>query len=338
MKRFAPTVALVFAALVSGCAGEADWVMSPSGGSSAGGPSVKLGAWRSQMTGLPQGEVLGVAHLDGAVYVLVRNNGIYALKDGADGWTAANPQLAGAEQLTSLTLAGTALFATTSDLSSGTGNIYRLRFTDDPWERLEGAPTLPMNAVVKKGSTIYVAATGPSGGLFASTDGGASFTRRCDATKAPLFSKPIRSFAASSAAARIFATGEVASGFGGLYASDDDGKTWQKLPLQGEVEGISANGSVVLASLSGEGELRSDNYGNTFHAVDVSGPSRAFFLAGDRGFAGSLGNVLVSEDAGASWRDPNTKMPTSAEVGLVYLAGKTLVAVADGTVYLNDLQ
>ncbi|MFL5320433.1 MAG: WD40/YVTN/BNR-like repeat-containing protein [Myxococcaceae bacterium] len=322
--------------LLAGCAGEADWVMetSATGGAGAGNTSVRLGAWRSQMTGLPQGEVLGVAHLDGAVFVLVKGNGIFSLRDGAQGWAAANPTLSSSSELiTALSVVGNALFAATSDGS--TGNLYRLKFADDPWQRLSGAPSAPMTAIVKKGSAILVAAVG---GLYASTDGGNTFTRRCDSTKAPLFSRPVRSFAAAAASQRMFATGELSTGFGGLYASDDEGATWQKLPLEGDVEALSANGAVVLASMSQQGELRSDNYGNTFHPVDVNGPSRAFFLAGTKGFAGSAGTVMVSDDAGLSWRDPQTRLPTSADVGTVYLAGKTLVAVAGGTVYLNDLQ
>src|SRR6476619_7547732 len=95
MTRSALLSVLVSLPLLTGC-GAADWVMeSPvAGGAGAGNTSVRLGAWRSQMTGLPQGEVLGVAHLDGAVFVLVKGNGIFSLRDGAEGWTAANPSLA----------------------------------------------------------------------------------------------------------------------------------------------------------------------------------------------------------------------------------------------------
>lgn len=326
---------------VTGCsAGIADWELAPD---EAGGPSAKnaegtkLGEWRAALSGLPKGEVLQAAHLDGALFVLVKGSGLFKLVDGQSQWSAANPPVSGpSEVVTSLALVDRALLVSTSD--STTGNLYRLKFADDPWTKLTGAPALPMNAIAKKGSAILVAVSGANAGLFASTDGGATFIRRCDATKATFFTKGVRTFAAASAAQRIFATGDIASGFGGLYASDDDGRTWSRLPLKGDVETISANGAVVLTSLTLEGELRSDNYGNTFRPVDVLGPSRAFFLSGQKGFAGSTGSVLVSDDAGASWHSPDKALPTSLDVGLVYLAGNTLVAVADGAVYLNDLE
>lgn len=338
MPRLLLTLALV---LLTGCgAGVADWELAPSeSGNEAAddGAGTKLGEWRAAITGIPQGEVVGAAHLDGALYVLVKGNGLFRLLDGQTQWSAANPPVSSAsEVVTALALVDRALLVSTSD--GATGSLYRLKFSDDPWTRLTGAPALPMNAIVKKGSAILVAVSGVNAGLYASTDGGESFSRRADATKAPFLSKPVRTFAAAAAAQRIFATGDIASGFGGLYASDDDGRTWSKLPLKGDVESISANGAVVLTSMTLEGELRSDNYGNTFRPVDVHGPSRAFFLSGQRAFAGSTGSVLVSDDAGLSWRPAEKEMPTTREVGLVYLAGSTLVAVAGGAVYLNDLE
>lgn len=331
---------LVVLALLTGCGGTADWMLEPGAGANAAAKNTdgtKLGEWRAAITGLPQGDVVHAAHLDGAVFVLVKGAGLFMLKDGQAQWSAANPPISSAsEVVTSIALVDRALYASTSD--AATGSLYRLKFSDDPWSKLSGAPPLPMNAIIKKGSAILVAVSGANAGLFASTDGGATFTRRTDSTKAPFFTKGIRNFAAAAAAARIFATGDIASGFGGLYASDDDGRTWTKLPLKGDVETISANGAVVLTSMTLEGELRSDNYGNTFRPVDVQGPSRAFFLSGQKGFAGSVGSVLVSDDAGASWRAADKDMPTTREVGLVYLAGSTLVAVAGGQVYLSDLQ
>lgn len=325
---------------LTGCgAGTADYVLAPEGPTPGKKPGdgTKLGEWRSATTGLPQGEVTHAAHLDGAVFVLVKGGGVFKLNRGESQWEAANPQLASAaETVTSVALVDLSLYATTSD--GATGNLYRLKFSDDPWTKVSAAPSLPMTAVVKKGSALLVAVSGAQAGLFASVDSGSSFTRRADATKAAFFTSGVRALAAAAAAQRIFATGDIAAGFGGLYASDDDGRTWAKLPLKGDVEAISASGPVVLTSVTLEGELRSDNYGNTFHPVDVLGPSRSFYLSGQKAFAGSIGSVVVSDDAGASWQAPQAQMPTTSEVGLVYLAGTTLVAVAGGQVYLSELE
>lgn len=339
-----------FAMTLTGCTGAAEW----SSGDPAAAPDkerpedavTQVGAWSLVKEGLPDGAaVQAIAHHDGAVYLVVQAGAVsdvFALHRGASAWVNASPERhSTAERFHGLAVIDRALYLTAADDAASSGSLYRVRFSDEPWVRVATAPALPLSAIARKSGRILVAAHGAAAtaGLYGSSDGGQTWTKVAAAEgQAAFFSRPIRTFAASPAAQRLFATGEVTSGFGALYASDDGGATWTRMPVGGDVQHIHASGAYVLLSSSTEGELRSDNYGSTFHPLSLGTRVHGFHVADTRAFAATAAGVSVSDDGGATWRDASEGLPSFARIDCLYLAGSSLVAAGDSGVFVANVQ
>ncbi len=338
---------LLLAILCAGCVGEAEWVLVPGGAPVAppnGARPVRLSGFHSLSAGLPAAaEVKYTAHLDGSVYAVVQSgteSGLYVLPSGASRWEKTGPALRPGEQFRFVVRIDLALYATAANVSSGQGSVWRLDFGDDAWERLE-APDLPATALVKKGGELLLAAQGDptTAGLYASSNRGATWTKRADATKvtSAFLRAPVRTFVAAPAQQRMFAVGDAASGFGGLHYSDDSGATWSPAPLEGDVRGIHAAGQYVFVDVTTDGPHRSDNYGSTWHPMSLGASAPSFFVTGERAFAGTSNGVKVSDDAGQTWRDASDGLPP-APVHHLYLAGSSLFAAAAGQVFVAALE
>lgn len=336
-------------ALLSGCTGSADWTLTEEGPAPRANlaDSTDVGTWALRNEGLPAGaRVSSIAHIDGAVFAIAHGatgeSNVFSLQRDSSTWTNVSPErFAATEQFVALSVIGTTLYLTSADEAQNRGALYTLRFSDDPWKRLESAPDLPMSAITRKEGRLLVAVHGsPStAGLYGSSDGGDTWIQLTDATgEAAFLGRPLRLFANSAGAQRFFATGETASGFGGLYASDDGGFTWKKSPVSGDVVDVRAANEFVLVCTTGDGELRSDNYGNTFKPMSVGAKAQSFFLSGSRAFAGTSDGVRVSADGGATWSDASDGLPSFVQVHSLYLAGGALVAAAQADVFVAELQ
>jgi hypothetical protein len=280
----------------------------------------RLSSFQGLSSGLPaNAKPTAIAHLDGTLYMVAEGQ-LYSLASAAKSWNSVALPLASGEQVTSVTRVDLALYLTTTE------GLLRMEWGDLIPVRISAAPR-GCSALVKKGTELLLAS---SSGLFASKDKGASFVSR---STAPLFSKPLKAFVASSAAQRIFAAGET----GGLFFSDDVGASWSSGLVAGEVTAISASGSLVLVQTSTAGTQRSDNYGNTFHPVSIGAQPRGFGFSTTKAFAATMSGVRVSDDGGNVWRDGNEGLPPSAQVDSLFVAGPAVVAAAENQVFVAEL-
>jgi hypothetical protein len=124
---------------------------------------------------------------------------------------------------------------------------------------------------------------------------------------------------------------------GTLHFSDDSGATWSTGLVNGVVSAIAATGPYVLVQTAA-GTVRSSNYGNTFHPLDVGSASSMFVLSGERAFAGTAGGLRVSIDGGATWTDANNGLPAGSAVTQLFLSGAALLASTGSGVYVAQLQ
>lgn len=320
---------LVVVAFASGCWGEATWVRDPGAAPPDDSPvlegpaPVRLSTFQAITAGLPTGAApQSSAHFDGALY-LAAGDGLFALDTGSTTWRAVPLGSAAGEKVTSVTRVDTSLVVTVADSAAGKGGAFRLDFGADAFVRLAAAPDAPAWSLARKGSTLLLVTTG---GLFASSDRGATWARRSQPF-ASLFLQPAKGIWASAAAQRIFAV----AADGTLHHSDDEGATWSTGLVRGKVTALAAGAAYVLLTSEVEGPLRSDNYGATFHPMTADATVQAFAVSGARAFAGTTDGVRVSDDGGGTWRDASEGLPPSTSVRSLFAAGPALIAgSADG--------
>jgi hypothetical protein len=329
-------ISLTVMVLATGCYGEAEWVIAPSQGGTEtpgtieGPAPVRLSTFQSITAGLPPAAAPHAsAHFDGALY-LAATDGLYALDSGSVTWRTVSLGLTSAEKVTSVTRVDTSLLVTVADAAAGKGGAYRLDFGADSFVKLSNAPDAPAWTLARKGSTLLLATTG---GLFVSSDRGASWARKSAALTAP-FMQPVKGVWASSAAQRIFAV----AADGTLHHSDDDGATWATGLVKGRVTALAAGASYVLATSDTEGTLRSDNYGATFRAAPMDVTAQAFAIVNARAFAGTANGVRVSDDGGGTWRDASEGLPPGTSVKTLFAAGPALIAGSADQVYVAAVE
>jgi hypothetical protein len=299
------------------------------------GPApVRLSTFQSVSVGVPSTSIpQSSAPLGGVVYLTAgdaASSGLYALDAGATSWRSVTLALKGAERVTSVSNIDNAILVTVADSAAGGGGVFRLDLGATDFVRLANAPAAPAWTLARKGSTLLLATTG---GLFASSDRGASWARR-SAAFAPLFLQAVQGVFASSAAQRIFAV----AADGALHHSDDEGASWSTGLVRGKVSSLAMSSSFVLLTSDLDGPQRSDNYGATFHPLTSETSAQAFAVVGTRAFAGTTSGVRVSDDGGAKWRDASEGLPPSTSVKELFAAGTTLVAAGNSGIYVADVE
>ncbi len=158
---------------------------------------------------------------------------------------------------------------------------------------------------------VYAPSSGPGGGLYKSTDGGATWTQL--KTGLPSFTGRIGLAISDAAPNRVYAL--IDGKPGGLWRSDDDGATWSKVTGDARIWNrgwyfgqITANpknpdqvwvcDTIVLRSDDGGKSfipLKGDPTGDDFHAlwIDPTDPARRI-LGVDQG-------TLVTLNGGTTW-------------------------------------
>ncbi len=200
-----------------------------------------------------------------------------------------------------------------------------LAFGSDSFVAVAGLGSIDTYALVKKDDEFLLTTTGA---LMASTDGTVWTKRSSDA----IFAKPVSVLVAAAAATRMFALVD-----GALEYSDDSGATWTTGLVTGTVAAVQAAGANVMVQTS-TGTVRSDNYGNTFHAVDIGGTAQAFAISSDHVYAGIGTGLRVSSDGGATWSTSGDGLPVGSAVNQLFLSGAALVASTGGSVYVAQIQ
>ena len=132
-------------------------------------------------------------------------------------------------------VAGTARYSSFGGVGGARGPIYRTTDGGDTWTELgsSGLKTIGENisGIAARGSTIVVTSSTYYGGIFRSTDTGATFTAIDDED----FNSPNDNFTdlvvdpSDATGQRLYAAAEGTGGPGGVYRSDDFGATWTKI-------------------------------------------------------------------------------------------------------------
>lgn len=219
-----------------------------------------------------------------------------------------------------------------------------------------GLSVLNFDAMIVSGTKLY--AGGTAGGVFLSSDSGASWNELSNAIGNYLTAFSFVS-AGTSAPQELFAGtyGE------GIYRSSQDGSSWTKMNnglsnLEIDalaVSGVNTSSSVIFAggqgysltngsSVSG-GVFRSTDDGVswvsvtndlantevvTLCVVDTIGPSSLLL-------AGMVGGVFLSTDSGGSWKDVSEGLPEKASMGQFAVIGTNIFVAGDTSDNLGNV-
>lgn len=323
--------------VVQGCTGlvgetGADGGAEPDAGAAdAGPPPIRYTQLTQRADGWPASARLrGAAVLDNVLFVAT-DQGVLSLPAAETRWAPVTTPLTGDLRPTSLQRVDQSLVMTAAGAS--TGGLFIKPFDGD-WAKVTGAPSTPGWALVKKSSQWLLATTG---GLFAAATLDGPWTQR-SATATPLFTRPVTRLVAAAAQQKLFATGEQAQG--GLFESIDVGQTWVASSPMGQVEALAASGAFVLVSTATDGQLRSDNYGNTFRAAraPLTGGVLTYVAQGARFWAGGNGGLFRSDDDGVTFTDASQGLTQGTAVRGIFFAGSYLVVDTPDGPWLSQVE
>jgi len=218
--------------------------------------------------------------------------GVYETMDGGRRWTFAGLEGDDAMNLVAISestiwVAGHEVLKRTTDAGASWKDV-----------RPDGLPGLDIHGFAadprfRDGSVLYAAVAGE--GLYRSDDGGESFAQVSNGVGPAVYGLTV------TASGRLFAAEQR-----GVFASDDDGRTW-RVVLEEEVVGVAARpgeSDTILAT--GSGIFRSTDGGATWDKVQEisegawpvawapSDPERAYVVGFDR-------KLYRTTDAGATW-------------------------------------
>jgi len=220
------------------------------------------------------------------------------------------------------------------------GTTLRTSDSGGSWQTTFDAARTDWYDLARPASGLLVAAGMPrsptlqNSGVFTSTDGGLTWTRRLDAGMPGQIALSKVAFANASLG--------LAAGFGGVWRTTDGGATW--LAVAGAPSGIVsayyggiawANGSTALIHGAQGALLRSTDAGLTWVDVSAAGLVENYydlsFNSMGVGIAvGGAGQVARSTDSGATWQAVATGMSTNTHANAVAFADVNTVVVLGG--------
>jgi hypothetical protein len=320
--------------VLAGCEGTAvdmdagNMMRADAGLFDAGQPAIVYDRFTLRSTGWPTGaRVLGAGVLDNALFV-ASDQGVLVLPSTETRWSPVTTPLMGDVKPTSLQRVDQNLVMTAAGASSG--GVY-VRTFDTDWTAVTSPPN-PTWTLVKKSNEYLLSTTG---GLYASAAVSGPWVRRSP-VNTPLFTSRIARFVAAPAQQKIFATGVA----GPLFESADLGITWTASTPRGAVEALAASGAVVVVSTAMDGQLRSDNYGNTFRdaGTPIADGVLVYAVEGTTFWAGGNGGLKTSTDNGLTFNDANDGLTSGTAARAIFFAGNyVIVDTADGP-YVNQVE
>jgi uncharacterized protein (TIGR03437 family) len=197
------------------------------------------------------------------------------------------------------------------------------------WTQTAGPEGATVRALLVQGSNVFA---GTQGGIFRSTNDGASWTPASNG----LTGQFVTALAANGTT--LFA-GTVGTSYviasGGVFRSTDNGATWT--PANNglgslEIQSLGVNGTTLFAGTPNGVYRSTDNGANWTAANNGLGTNRAFAFAavGNNFFAGALpGGVFRTTDNGATWTPANNGLLVPA-VSSLAVNGTTLFAGTAG--------
>ena len=295
----------------------------------AGAPPIVYSQYTLRTSGWPSGaRVVGAGVLDNALFVAT-DQGVVALPVTQTSWIPITTPLTGDVKPTSLQRIDQNLVMTAAGASSG--GVYLRGFDSSDWTSVASPPN-PTWTLVKKSNEYLLSTTG---GLYRAAALSGPWTRRSQMNLA-LFTQPIGRFVAAPSQQKLFATGVT----GPLFESTDVGASWVASSPQGNVEALAASGAVVLVSTVMDGQLRSDNYGNTFRdaGTPIADGVLVYATEGGNFWAGGNGGIKRSIDNGLTFTDENDGLPSGTAVRALFFAGNYVIADTAAGPYINQLE
>lgn len=220
------------------------------------------------------------------------NGRVYASADGGRTWHVSDEGLPANATVNAFAIAGGVVFVGTS--SHG---VYASRNGGAIWERIMESPGADsaVNAMVATSSVIMAGMR--ARGVVASRDGGASW-------------KPANQGLTNLEIRRLVAIGDrfFAATNAGLFASDDDGDSWNHLVGDGQINGVAGlHGALYAADV--EGVLTSRDGGSRWQRTYEGGTPHNLGSDGSSLFAMLYWRGLLRTTDGQSWEAAQNGLP-----------------------------
>jgi photosystem II stability/assembly factor-like uncharacterized protein len=187
------------------------------------------------------------------------------------------------------------------------------------WVQTSSPYTTWTYCLASNGANLFA---GGDGGVFLSTDSGASWT----ASDSGLTNTEIHSLAMSGS--NIYA----GTAYGGVFLSTNNGSSWalvnSGLTSNAIISNITVNGAYLFAGTEGSGVFRSTNNGTSWNVIDSGLTDSVVWTLGMSGMnliAGTQTKMFLSTDSGVSWTPVDSGLSGSssdfAEIGTNVYAG-----------------
>lgn len=179
-------------------------------------------------------------------------------------------------------VAGTAKYSSFAGFGGARGFVYRTTDGGDTWTELAASGLGPQNisGIAARGNEIVITSTAGNGGIFRSTNGGASFSgiASADFSVGDNFTDLVVD-ASDPTGQRLYAANESTGGPGGIYRSNNFGQSWTK--ITGPV--IDATMESVLTESNNIEMTVHPTTGRLYVAVLVSSQPQGVFYSSNAG-------------------------------------------------------
>ena len=176
-------------------------------------------------------------------------------------------------------------------------------------------PSVPAWDVSVRGSTVLAAT---DGGLYVSVDRGVTWSQLTDS--------PARSILIARSGDYLATISQ------GPVISMDDGKTWQPVPLEGNVYGFFEPTEGVLLARTSAGIARSTDGGRSWGIV-YQGRAHDFTVNTAGIVFANTGGILRSADGGVTWTDYSAGLTESISAVTVDSTGYLFAGTQSGRIY-----
>jgi len=260
--------------------------------------------WQAVNSGLKSTSITSLAASGSNLFASTYGNGVFLSSNDGALWTEVSSGLK--NLMTVSCLMGINNFILAGSLGAGVFENPKPPSASVGWTATNVGLTaagLSVKGFWLNGTSLFI---GTNGGVFVSSDGGATWS----AVNSGL---PINTFVYSFAA---IGTNLFAATSAGVFFSANDGVSWSSadsgLPKNSAVTSLAVNGQILFAG-TGLGVYRSEDNGASWTWANLVFPVNALASIGSNLFAGTTGGgVFLSQNNGANWAAVNSNLPTNS--------------------------
>jgi photosystem II stability/assembly factor-like uncharacterized protein len=284
------------------------------------------------------GSVTALYYLDGRMYAGTSNNGVFQSTDNGTSWFISNNGIQKLDSsyypiVTTFMANGSSLFAGTYD-----GGVYRSTDNGNHWKVVGlGLTYTDVRTSIVCANKLFI---GSSGGIYCSTNDGASWTESNSGL-------PSQTLVAS-----FFVNGTFlfVGTNNGIFLSTNNGTSWvavnSGLPiLNNVVSSFAIIGNSLFAATQYRGMFRSKDNGNHWIAIDsglTTNAIRCLCTSGDSLFAGTINSgIFLSINDGVNWVQFNTGFGeiniNSFIIYSLFISGSDLFAATEVGIWHHQL-